>query len=370
MLSFLEQIVAELREEYGTSISDLCIIVPTRRAVVFLREALARTYRQTLWAPRMLSIQDFVREQSGDQFPDVMPLVFELYQSYMDRMIQDQLAFKEPFESFYAWGEMLVKDFDEIDKYLVDAEKLFTNIKDLKEIDLFFSLTEEELEPIRQFWETIRGRDEGPTEVQLKFLKIWEVLFDIYSSYKKRLKAKHLSYDGMAYRELIDQLEAGKANFPCEKIIFVGFNALSRAEEKIIGHLLDQEKARVYWDVDYAYFNPNPGEAEALITGEEAGKFIHEYHNKWKDKGSRLILHDMVQTDKYIYHTGVPLQVGQAQYLGNLIQDLDVQAEDFRKIAIVIADENLLFPVLYALPDKIDQLNITMGFPSATDQYV
>ncbi len=124
--------------------------------------------------------------------------------------------------------------------------------------------------------------------------------------------------------------------------------------------LLKAGKALVYWDVDKAYVSLRK---DALMTGEEPGKFIKEYHRKWKDIGSRLILHDMMGEEKHIYHTGVPLQVGQAQYLGNLLRDNPVAEEDFRKTALVLADEKLLFPVLYALPSSITRLNITMGFP-------
>ncbi|MEM9987187.1 MAG: hypothetical protein AAF804_19000, partial [Bacteroidota bacterium] len=147
-MSFLDQIVHDLQQEFGDDISSLTLIVPTRRAVTFLKQSLAQAYQKTIWAPAMLSIQDFVRRSVGWQFPDLVPLIFELYQVYVTRMRQEDPQWHESFEQFYNWGEMLVKDFDEIDKYMVDAQQLFTNIKDLKEIDLFFNLSEEELAPI------------------------------------------------------------------------------------------------------------------------------------------------------------------------------------------------------------------------------
>lgn len=360
MRPFLQQIIAELKSEYQEEISDLCIVVPTRRAVEFLREAIRDEYKQTIWAPKMVSIQDFVRELSGREFPETMPLVFELYQCYLNRMRIDQPDFYESLESFYAWGEMLVKDFDEIDKYLVQAEKLFTNVRDLKEIDLFFALDELELEPIRRFWETLQGKEKDLSEVQEQFLKIWQLLYDIYSDFRTTLQERNLSYDGMAYRKIIEQLGKEQLELSYPKIIFVGFNALSRAEEELMELLLKAKKALVYWDVDKAYFSL---QKDALMTGEEPGKFILEYHRKWKDIGSRLIIHDMMGEEKHVYHTGVPLQVGQAQYLGNLLRDNPIAEKDFRKTALVLADEKLLFPILYALPASISRLNITMGFP-------
>ncbi|MEM6804054.1 MAG: PD-(D/E)XK nuclease family protein, partial [Bacteroidota bacterium] len=360
MQTFLQQIIARLKSDYGSEISKLCLVVPTRRAVEFLREAIKEEYKQTLWAPKMLSIQDFVRGISGKQFPDTMPLVFELYEVYLKRMQQDNKGFKESLESFYAWGEMLVKDFDEIDKYLVEAKDLFRNIRELKEIDDFFYLEEEELEPIRRFWETLRGRDQDLTEVQEQFLKIWQILYDMYIGFQEQLGKHNYSYDGLAYREIVNSLKEEKLELPYPNIIFVGFNALSRAEEKLMELLLKAEKARVFWDVDRAYFSMSK---DALMTGEEPGKFILEYHTKWKDIGSELIVHDMMAEEKYVYHTGVPLDVGQAQYLGNMLREKSLDKDKFRQTALVLADEKLLFPVLYALPASIDRLNITMGFP-------
>ncbi|MEL7530702.1 MAG: PD-(D/E)XK nuclease family protein, partial [Bacteroidota bacterium] len=371
MNTFLQQIVTDLKKEFAGDISQVCIVVPTRRAVVFLREALAEAYQQTIWAPRMLSIQDFVRQQFDWQFPDMLPLVFELYAVYMKRLREEDPEWFEPFERFYPWGEMLVKDFDEVDKYCVDAQQLFTNVKDLKEIELFFNLPEGEeyQQALKRFWNTLRANDEGPTETQEKFLKIWQTLYDVYAGFKAALTDKGIGYDGMAYLNIVEQLKTDPAALKLEhkKIVFVGFNALSKAEEEIMASLLASKQAIVYWDVDWAYYTP-PGERphkEAHLTGEEPAKFIQEYHKKWRDKNwdTRLILHDMRQEPKDIYHTGVPLQVGQSQYLGNLLREEEIEKLRGRETAIVLADENLLFPTLYAMPSEVERLNITMGFP-------
>jgi len=370
-MTFLDHIVSDLKKEFAGEISELCIVVPTRRAVVFLRDALARGYRQTLWAPRMISIQDFIRELSGWDFPEMLPLVFELYQVYLRRKRQDDPTWNEPFERFYAWGEMLVKDFDEIDKYHVDAEKLFTNIRDLKEIENFFQFSEEELEHIRRFWTALRGKKEELTEVQEEFLRIWQILNDIYEGFKHQLAQRHQAYDGMAYRYIVDRLEEERLPITYQKIVFAGFNALSRSEELIMEILLKQKKAIVYWDVDRTYFTP-PDELKAKkrsasdvshIAGEEPGKFIKEYHAKWKELDSRLIFHDMTARPKDIFISGVALQVGQARYLGQQLTDLQVSESKPQDHAIVLADEQMLFPVLYSLPPHLQSLNITMGFP-------
>ena len=245
----------------------------------------------------------------------------------------------------------------------------FTNVKDLKEIEAFFSVSEENRELIKSFWRTLRGREVEPNEVQQKFLRIWQVLHDIYVAFEDKLRAQHKAYDGMAYRQLVAELEAEERTLPFPKIIFIGFNALSTAEERLMRHLLSKEQGIVFWDVDRAYFTPPgeklPGKTEqGHIAGEEPGKFIKAYHNKWAGRNldSRLIVHDMAAEPKQIELTGAPLHVAQAQYLGNLLKDNPLEREEFSKCAIVLADEQLLFPVLYALPDYLKELNITMGF--------
>ncbi|MEM7658164.1 MAG: PD-(D/E)XK nuclease family protein [Bacteroidota bacterium] len=366
-MTFLEQLVLQLKEEFGPRISELCLVVPSRRAVLFLRQALAQAYGRTIWAPKMVSIQDLLRELTPARFPDALPLVFELHQVYLARMRQDDPNFGESFEQFSAWGEMLLKDFDELDKYLVDARQLFTNIKELKEIDDFFTLEEENLKAVRTFWQSLRGGKEEPGEMQQRFLKIWQILFDVYQAFGDRLRSRNLAYDGMAYRSWVEKLAAGE-ELPFLKTVFIGFNALSTAEERIMGHLLKEEAAIVYWDVDYAYFTPPdeqrfPENKQGYIAGEEPGKFIREYHGKWKEWDSRLITHRMAAEQKDIRISGVPLKIGQAQYLGNLLRATAPPSEsEMQEYAIVLAEEELLFSTLYALPPWVTQLNVTMGF--------
>ena len=359
--TFLGQMIQQLSAQADIRLSETTIIVPTRRAVVFLREEITRYARQTVWAPQLIAIQDFVREQTGWQFPEALTLIFELYTAYLEEMRQETPQFFEPFEQFYAWGEMLLKDFDEIDKYCVDAQQLFSNVRDLKEIEARFALPEENMESLRRFWETLRTDQEDPYQYQEKFLKIWQSLYDIYHRFQRRLQPDFLAYDGMAYRYLADTLDEWAATLPQQQLIFAGFNALSLAEEKIIDRLLEEGKTRIYWDVDDSYF---PREKNTRIRlGKEVGNFIRGYHKKWETKGSFLIYHQMEASPKTIHLTGVSLQVGQAHYLGQLLQQLDSEDLNPRDHAIVLANEEMLMPVVYAFPKDLAQLNITMGYP-------
>ena len=360
--SFLEIVVEDIHARYGNAIGDLAIIVPNRRSEVFLKDAFRNTYQSAIWLPTISSIQDFVRSVSKRQFPETLRLVFELYQTYYQLMKENDPDWHESFEQFYAWGELLLKDFDEVDKYLVDADQLFTNVKDLREIEALFTEPEVIRQYIRLFWSSIHQEQVQGTDIQDTFLKIWDILKELYHRYADRLGQKGYAYDGQAYRLLADQLiEDPQHVLPYDNILFVGFNALSLSEYKIIDSLLREKRACIYWDVDKSYFHDSP-KGKALMA--VPGKFIQAYHQQWKSLDSFPIITDMLNTEeKHIHIRGIPLQVSQASYLGSILDSEEFEEEEFRKHAIVLGDEQLLFPVLHALPAEVKSLNITMGFP-------
>lgn len=362
-MNFLEQVVADVQQQFGNDIGKVCFVLPSRRARLFLRDIIAKAYQKTMWAPKMLAIQDFVQEWSGWQFPENLRLVFELYevyQAHVKDLVPDRT---EAFEQFWPWGEMLLKDFDEIDRHCVDAKQLFTNIRDLKEIDLMFQLPEKGLEAVREFWGSVHDPgSEGKGKVLEHFLATWEVLAGVYEGFRGKLQGQHMAYSGMAYRALADQLQTGEAELDYVCIVFVGFNALSKSEERIMDHLLREGKARVYWDADKSYMElPSEGWKQPPL-GREPGNFVAFYHNKWKEHNSQLFLHDMAAEPKDIYLTGVPLQVGMAAHLGNLLVD-EPPRSGAQSQAAILADPQLLFPVRQFLPNTIEKLNLTMGFP-------
>lgn len=357
--SFLDEVVSEVRKTLGDSLEDMCFVVPSRRAGLYLKKSLTRAYARTIWAPAIFSIQDFVRSLSESNFPEPLTLIFELYEVYMEVMHKTEPGYEESFEQFYAWGELLLADFDEIDKYLVDAQQLYRNVKDLKEIEARFGMPEESVAAIQQFWESLQAPNGH--EIQEKFLKTWEILFDVYRNYRYTLAAKGLAYDGMAYRHLAEQ---DKTELPYKKLIFLGFNAFTKSEFTLIERFLENGLAHIYWDVDVMYFSLPDREAAPLPAPIDAGKFIQAYHRKWEHLPSKLIVHDMTASPKDIYLCGVPLQAGQTAYLGELLQRQHLAGEDLtEKYAIVPADENLLLPTLYALPPSVKEFNITMGLP-------
>lgn len=356
MHTFHYELVTRLQQQYGKKISELCLIFPTRRAQVFFREAMAEAYKETIWMPQHFAIEDFMKEQHGGFFPDSVQLVFELYETFKVEMRKKKPDYAETFESFYPWGEILLKDFDEIDKYYVDAQQLYTNLRDLKEVDVAIGMSEEVIESIQKFLKSLNFEDYS--KIQQSFLELWEVLYDVYSNFREKLRLRHQAYTGMGYREIVEKIKDGQLYLPYPQVIFIGFNALSKVEELLIDELLRKKQAQIYWD---GITHENLKSSDIL---KEIYGFVSYYHKKWKDKGSFLIETDLNQKPKNIYITGIPQQSGQARYLGELLSKVKWKDEkDMRKYGVILADENLLFPTLYSLPQHTDCLNVTMGFP-------
>lgn len=349
MQTFIQQIIADTLEKHPGQLSRLCFVFPTRRAGLFFKRELSKKLTQPIWAPGVLGIQDFIQVLTAQQIPDKLTLLFELYQSYKKYLPE------ESFERFYPWGQMLLKDYDEIDRYLVDAPKIFRNIQDLKNIDTEFSMAEDDVERIRTFWKTFSDRD--LSALKKEFLTTWEVLGKVYPDYKKRLSDKNMLYEGLAYRAIAEKSSDDLFSLPFfkeyDKVIFAGFYALSTSEEIIIQHLVKHNRAETYWDGDSYYMDDER---------QEAGKFLRK--TKIVPPGFNWKGNYFEEIEKTIEIIGVPLQVGQAKALGTELKMLFKEEKASQeKTVVVLPDENMLFPVLYSLPESIKAINVTMGYP-------
>jgi CRISPR/Cas system-associated exonuclease Cas4 (RecB family) len=354
MKAFLQELAEELFVQHGHDMQHLTVVFPNRRAGLFFRKYLSQLIDRPIWAPEILSIEDCMKGLTNLQPADRLTLVFELYEEY-----QKLSPVEESFDRFYYWGEMLLKDFDDIDKYLISARHLLASLKDEKDIEEMFDfLTEEQLELIRTFWSSFKV---NVTEQKADFMRVWEILYPVYKSFNKRLREKKIGYEGMIFREvcrLIDKDELNTDRY--QNLILAGFNALTKAEEKIFSWFKQKCGAKLYWDTDAFYMEDKKQEAGHYLRkyrqGETFGDtFPKKLPNAFADKNARNI---------EIF--GVPLEVGQAKQLGEKLRELIRQkGKDFdpENTVIVLPDEQNLFPVLHAIPEEIKVLNVTMGYP-------
>ena len=363
MNSFLEEISGQIYQKYQDNLQELTVVFPNRRAGLFFQKFLSRHIETPVWSPEIISMEEFVKQLTPLQVADKLTLIFTLFEIF-----KQHSPYQETFDRFYFWGELLLNDFDEIDKYLIDAEDLFTNIRDLREIeDNYNYLTDEQQAAISKFWKSFEythlGEQAMQDTAQQKFIRLWGTLAKVYTAFKTKLSETGVAYEGMLFRRITEDLDRTYTENPDEilpgrKVIFVGFNMLSAAEENIIAWFIARRKAEIFWDID-RFYTENPR--------HEAGMFFRKYEQKKAFAESLRHPHpDHFHTgeNREITIQGVTLEVGQAKKMGEIIQDL-LQQPDFNpeKAVIVLPEEHLLFSVLHALPEEVRKINITMGYP-------
>ncbi|MEM9340674.1 MAG: PD-(D/E)XK nuclease family protein [Bacteroidota bacterium] len=353
MKTFLQEIAQKLTQQHPKDMGDLTVVFPNRRAGLYFREALKECIEGPSWSPTIVSFQQFVAEQSDLIVADSLQLIHELYTVYKKIM-----KGTEGFDRFYFWGQMLLKDFDEVDKYLVDAQSLYTNLSRQKQLDLSFDFLEpEQKQLIQQFWQ---GFEDTKSANKDRFLKVWEKLGGVYVNLNSHLAEQNIAYEGMQYKQLAENLDKHEWRHLRGPVWFAGFNALTEAEERIISWLMLHKKAQIFWDVDEYYLSDKR---------QESGHFFRMYQRKTVfgksfETGARS---NLKSRKKDITLLGVPQHVGQAKLTGQLLNELLTKQSDIdlRKVAVVLADESLLFPVLHSLPEQVGAINVTMGFPLA-----
>ncbi|MBE9509798.1 MAG: PD-(D/E)XK nuclease family protein [Bacteroidetes bacterium] len=350
--NFLYQIAKKVYERHYEELGDVCIVFPNKRAGLFFSRYLSEITDKPVWSPVFLTIRELMQEFSGLQLADPLYLIFELY-----KIFRQEKKSEESFDEFYHWGEILLSDFDEVDKYLVSAKELFRNLSDLKEIeDRFSTLDKEQIEVIKQFWRWFEP--EKRSVHQVEFVSLWEVLYKIYSGFKNKISNEGLAYEGMLYRQVAEKIK-NKQNLELKysSYIIVGFNALSKAEDRLFEYLRDSGKAEFYWDWDQYYLDNGK-------EFQEAGFFISKNRKKYPSAELDFTFNYMLDKSKKIEFIGVPSEIGQAKILEQVFRESYGEIENLdHKTAVVLPDEHLLMPVIHSLPEEISNVNITMGYP-------
>ncbi len=360
MKTFLDELAAKIYKTHP-KLDEVTLIFPNRRAILYFRKHLTELLDKPSFSPTLLTIEEFISSFSTLNVPDKLELIGQLFHSYntvLKQAGQNDTSQLESIDSFYFWGEMLLRDFEEIDKYLVNADQLFTDLSQQKEFDSTFDfLTDEQKEFLRDFWGSFDEKDSANKQ---KFLYIWKQLPKVYKHFKHSLFSKGLAYEGMLHREVATLAHEGKLVFdrPVAALYFAGFNALTSTEEKIIAYFVEKG-SNVEWDIDTYYVNN--------VT-QEAGKFFREYQQHpilQKTFPSEVASHisNKVRQQTAIRIFGAAQPIGQAKLMAQLVNEALANGMKAEETLIVLPDENLLLPVLHGVSGGVDKLNVTMGFP-------
>ena len=346
--TFIEEVAEKLYLRHEDQISKLTIVFPSQRARLFFSEALSKLIERPVWQPSYLSMDDIMSEASTISTAEKLFLITELYNIYR------QHHKDESFDKFYFWGEILLSDFDLIDKYMIDADMLFCNLKDLKELEADTSyLTPEMIRIIESFWDHFKTTP--LSKEKSEFISIWQSLKPIYHSFKERLASLKLGYTGMIYRSAVDNIEQGINSPDCSRhYVFIGFNALSECERRVLKYLENNSECEFIWDYDSYYTQDK---------NQEAGKFLRDNLAEFKAKVD--ITHDnFLDIKKKLQAISCVSNVVQCKYVNTLLREISPTLEFDKQTAIVLTDESLLMPLLHSLPQEIgDRINVTMGYP-------
>ena len=341
-----------------------CFVFPNRRSIAFFKkwlgEAIVRAEKSGLSpkpviCPRMLTINDFFFKVADMNQADRVSQLLELYDCYKELNPK-----AEPLDEFIFWGDIILGDFNDVDKYLVDPSQLFTNVADYKQIqDNFSYLTETQRRAIEGFIShfndasgklTVNLNTENP-DVKGRFLQIWNILYRLYVDFNSRLSCKGMAYEGMAYRSLAQRLKDGTAEdvfkgvFPDDaSFVFVGLNALNECEKTLLRKLRDASMAEFCWDYSGSLIQ-DPQNRSSFFMSDNVMEFPQT--GEWDAEGVAMPTVNVVS---------VPSSVGQAKLLPDILES----SEDS---AVILPDENLLTSVLNSIPERITDINVTMGLP-------
>lgn len=349
MQTFLQLVAHDLYSKIGNDLSRTVLVFPNKRANLFFNEYLAGESDQPIWSPAAMSISDLFQKQSALKTGDPIRLVCELY-----KVFKEETQSQETLDDFYFWGELLISDFDDVDKNMVDADKLFSNLQDLKKLmDDYDFLDEEQEEAIQQFFQNFSI--ERRTELKEKFISLWDKLGSIYHRYQEKLTELGIAYEGMLYRNVIEQLDTDRLKY--DKYIFVGFNVLNKVEHQFFKLLQDADKAMFYWDYDIFYTRQ--------IKKHEAGEFLNRNLKDFPNELPESYFNSF-KTPKKIRYISASTENAQARFLPEWVRTTFSNSEcEEKENAVVLCNEALLLPVLHSIPQEVKNVNITMGFPLA-----
>ena len=417
MKSFLEHVASDILAKYGSDLSRIAVVFPNKRASLFLNEYLARLSEKPIWSPSYTTISDLFCHHSQRRVADPIKLVCDLHRSFTA-----QTGIDETLDHFYGWGQLLLADFDDIDKQLAPADRIFANLSDLHELDDDSFLTDEQRAVLKRFFSNFS--DEHNSELKQRFLRLWSRMGNIYTDFNQRLQEQNLAYEGALYKEVA--LNSSDIDFRYDHYLFVGFNALLKVEQKLFTTLRRQGKAHFYWDFDRYYMQHNeaghfigqylelfPNEFDNLPQSsqnaqknsvssmssvddaencpqssqntqknseinsvssvssvDDAKNCPQSSQNAQKNSVSSVSsvddtnIYDNFRRPKQMRFISASTEDIQARYTSQWLLEQN-RINDGRQTAVVLCDESLLPSVIHCLPDEVTSVNVTTGYPLA-----
>ena len=353
MNTFLHYVAKDIIQKYGNNLSKIAVVFPNKRASLFLNNELARLTDKPIWSPAYITISELFRQHSELQTANPLKLVCVLY-----RVFQKVTGSNESLDHFYGWGQLMITDFDDIDKNMADADKVFANLSDYHEFDDVSYLTPEQEEILKRFFSNFSS--EHNSELKKRFLNIWSNFREIYHSFNETLAEEGLAYEGQLYRKVVEE---GCLYLKYDKYLFVGFNMMQKVEQELCNKLQKEGKAAFYWDFDKYYLNPKK---QGINMSSGAGHYISQYMEYYPNELDNMDeeIYDNLAKNKDISYVSATTENIQARYISKWLLEKE-RYKAGKRTAIVLADESLLQTVIHCIPKEVEKVNITTGYPLA-----
>lgn len=370
MKAFLYRLAKAYTDHHSDELIDYCFVFPNKRSGTFFRHYLDLCHdpaKGPVFEPEITTISDFIAGFSkyveGSRY-DLLFTLFNEYRNIFNRLSPDSDTMPDDFDKFVFWGDMLISDFNDVDRYMASPEALFKNVKDVREISADF-LTDEQKAIISRYWgidlpsanpESFwqhLTKDGEPRVTRDSFVKLWEILAPLYHATRDSLAAKGLCFSGYQYREVATLMKGMSPDeFPYKRVIFAGFNVLSTSELYIFERLRDIGVADFYWDFNF------PDELKDISS---AGHFLKRYIKEFPSRYDIDLPHPEAPDIDII---SIPSNIGQVKLIGKLLEEKS-HTKSFASVdtAIVLPSEDLFIDMLHSIPPTIGPVNITMGYP-------
>ncbi len=331
MEKFVDKVAAYIKES-SIPLDNWVIILPSERAKHYIQQAVFNVYKKPIFSPEILTINQWVKHHTPEAILNKTRLLLNLFEVHTH---QGKEAIDSVFDEFMTWGNILLSDFDEMERYLIDSKYLFRNLKDIKEIEN---------------WSFGEGME--LSERQKRFMDFWDRLPGYYLEFNEKLANKNATYGGKSYRNLAENIDRVFSKNKNAHFLFCGFNALSLAEKKIIKQLKQLGRGHLLIDADVYYYNDNQ---------HEAGAFLRDTTNYLGIKNPEYIGNSIGTQTKNIELISCSQSTGQVKAIGSLLESFS--PEKIAGSLVLLADESLIVPLINTIPNKVGKANITLGLP-------
>ena len=355
--TFLASVAKDLMMRFGKDMTKVTVVYPNKRARLFMNEEFLQLTDTPMWAPQYATIGELFGRITGDNVMEPIPAVCTLYNIY--KVLMGEKA--ETLDMFWGWGEIMISDFDDIDKHLVSADALFLNAKELGDMESLDFLTKNQREALEQFFGSFQS--EHRTRLQERFSELWGIMPHLYHQLKDTMPDGTQPYQGALERKAVEDKEMLNKLDNDTTYCFVGFNMLSETEKKLMSYLHDRGKALFYWDFDEMYM-----ENHAF----EAGDFIRQNLHRFPNAVARAGIYNNLRHKGEVTFVSTSTDSSATRYIPEWLKQHLTSEE--RETALVLCDEQQLQPVLHAIPDNEENtqedkfngsptdVNITMGY--------